>query len=719
MKYSAILGILLPLALAVMAAANPANPDVEEVEELLGDIAKNEKYPDDAQIEKNDIVDDLEDERLALKQKDADERLALVQQLDMDEFDDAKEMNESPAKAESNSNENVVIEQDEPYNVITEDDGGAKSMTYEEEMAFKDELDAKMEEHQAIEDYGDEQQETDPKIDDELVAKESSIIEEPDQTAEIEINSASLVTRYAGMGYNLLQANPEGDFNRGGVDPGIKTTRFVFKQTYSQGNNIFYQGRRMQVPDQVTFHQTHSCVQTHSTKAYSGQASYRKELSLNVEAAASYNGLLFSARFALSSGMQRAQASTTTSHSVIVQETKNCNYAQTRYKLANALSGAHGYELTENFKNAIRLLPSTYSAREYTQFLDNWGTHILEEVAVGTRSIKRMQASYNQVYSFLSQQDSNAISVSGSYGRGSGSVSIDINTLNQRVNQNTRFGRQMQLINIGTQQVPLPLHVKVVPISIALNDHLWDEASLTVIRRKKVHMKKALVDYPANKRARIGADPPISLQVHWPNGKYSMLETTHGCPSGWSSGWRYQDNEDRRNANRWSPSNIASYLKFGTGSNFKTYYCTKTHINLVNDNVFIWPRGKYCIARHGGSCPSHFYSGFRYWDDEDRRNANTKQGVLPDGSYGGNTKTEYCCRSDGNAHTEVLLPPTRPFVLYRYQGTCQKVKGMNNRSLYIYFDDEDSRNANRCGGHYSDGSCGGNHELHLCYYTPR
>ena len=325
----------------------------------------------------------------------------------------------------------------------------------------------------------------------------------------------------------------------------------------------------------------------------------------------------------------------------------------------------------------------------------------------------------------------------------------------------------MQLINIGTQQVPLPLHVKVVPISIALNDHLWDEASLTVIRRKKVHMKKALVDYPANKQARTGAgkytikydadfcmpiivkscsynysivfwlynncsqrcdiiytitwhaDPPISLQVHWPNGKYSMLETTHGCPSGWSSGWRYQDNEDRRNANRWSPSNIASYLKFGTGSNFKTYYCTKTHINLVNDNVFIWPRGRYCIARHGGSCPSHFYSGFRYWDDEDRRNANTKQGVLPDGSYGGNTKTEYCCRSDGNAHAEVLLPPTRPFVLYRYQGTCQKVKGMNNRSLYIYFDDEDSRNANRCGGHYSDGSCGGNHELHLCYYTPR
>ncbi len=104
-----------------------------------------------------------------------------------------------------------------------------------------------------------------------------------EKSAEIEVDSASLVTRYAGMGYNILQANPEGDFNRGGIDPGIKTTRFVFKHTYTQGNEIYYQGRRMQVPDQVTFHQTHSCAQSHSTKAYSGQTSYRKELSVNVE----------------------------------------------------------------------------------------------------------------------------------------------------------------------------------------------------------------------------------------------------------------------------------------------------------------------------------------------------------------------------------------------------------------------------------------------------
>ncbi len=59
----------------------------------------------------------------------------------------------------------------------------------------------------------------------------------------------------------------------------------------------------------------------------------------------------------------------------------------------------------------------------------------------------------------------------------------------------------MEGFTIGTQEVPLPIHVKVVPISIALNYHIWDEASLTVIRRKLVHMKKALLDYPENKRA--------------------------------------------------------------------------------------------------------------------------------------------------------------------------------------------------------------------------
>ena len=104
-----------------------------------------------------------------------------------------------------------------------------------------------------------------------------------------EVDQLSLITRYAGMGYNLLSANPEGDFNLGGVDPGIKSTRFIFKHTYNNGNKAYYMGKSLQVPDQVEFHMAQSCAMSQVYSAYSGQTSYRKTLSMNIETSGSYN----------------------------------------------------------------------------------------------------------------------------------------------------------------------------------------------------------------------------------------------------------------------------------------------------------------------------------------------------------------------------------------------------------------------------------------------
>ncbi len=72
--------------------------------------------------------------------------------------------------------------------------------------------------------------------------------------------------------------------------------------------------------------------------------------------------------------MKEAKATTEQSRSVIVQDTMICNYAQTRYKLASALSGQAGYELASDFMYAVKLLPKTYSEQAYTRFLDDWGT---------------------------------------------------------------------------------------------------------------------------------------------------------------------------------------------------------------------------------------------------------------------------------------------------------------------------------------------------------
>ena len=52
------------------------------------------------------------------------------------------------------------------------------------------------------------------------------------------VDELSLVTKYvyAGMGYNLLMANPEGDFNRGGIDPGIKVTNSFLNTPIHRGS---------------------------------------------------------------------------------------------------------------------------------------------------------------------------------------------------------------------------------------------------------------------------------------------------------------------------------------------------------------------------------------------------------------------------------------------------------------------------------------------------
>jgi hypothetical protein len=94
----------------------------------------------------------------------------------------------------------------------------------------------------------------------------------------------SLATRYVGIGYNLIRGSPEGDFNLGGNDPGIKITHHIFRFTYDENKMASYLGSSMQVPDQVNFQAFSTCASSTEKKAYSGAKSYQEELSVNVEA---------------------------------------------------------------------------------------------------------------------------------------------------------------------------------------------------------------------------------------------------------------------------------------------------------------------------------------------------------------------------------------------------------------------------------------------------
>ena len=90
---------------------------------------------------------------------------------------------------------------------------------------------------------------------------------------------------FVGIGYNLLKGNPEGGgLSRGGVDPGLLTTRKIFKLTYEKNKkstDLVYL-----VPDQVSFapRSASNCQENTKTEVVTGTKSYQDELKLDVEA---------------------------------------------------------------------------------------------------------------------------------------------------------------------------------------------------------------------------------------------------------------------------------------------------------------------------------------------------------------------------------------------------------------------------------------------------
>ena len=212
-------------------------------------------------------------------------------------------------------------------------------------------------------------------------------------------------------------------------------------------------------------------------------------------------------------------------------------------------------------------------------------------------------------------------------------------------------------------------------------------------------------------------DPTITVKIEpeWPDGTYALPMPRGGCSrvGSWSVGYRHQDTEDARNKNSKS-SGIEQKMGVEVGSDIRFFYCVKTS---RGSSGYQWPKGTYCIAKRG-SCPTGFNKhGSIYWDDEDSNNKNRRWGTLPDGRYDTNTEVQYCCRNDGRHSTPMTLPIMERFILYRYGGRCQLVRGMRYSQLYIKWDDEDAGNDNNCKGDHPDASCNNNQELYFCYYS--
>ena len=78
--------------------------------------------------------------------------------------------------------------------------------------------------------------------------------------------------------------------------------------------------------------------------------------------------------------------------------------------------------------------------------------------------------------------------------------------LNENISHNTKLGKNLIKFTIGSRKVPLPIHIKLIPITRALDKIWW--GGFSGWRRDKINLKqrnlaRAVRDYPKYVRAKI------------------------------------------------------------------------------------------------------------------------------------------------------------------------------------------------------------------------
>ncbi|XP_071492860.1 uncharacterized protein [Diadema antillarum] len=523
---------------------------------------------------------------------------------------------------------------------------------------------------------------------------------------------------FIGVGYNILDGNPEGaDLASGGVDPGINVGRRVFGLTWN--SRAISTDGRYSIPDQCIFVPRSSAVTTSTRRTFYGTASYASKLSAQVDVAGSYSGLFARVEFAAST-RYRSIASRVSSRRTVYFSTETVrNLGHARYKMS--LAQARRYPLGEDFVASACQLPNSYNQQRYMDFLDDWGTHVITEVDVGQRSGVNYESETTSFVEYAARETASSLSAEGSYLGFSASLSVNMETFNSHMNSGTSFGRQYSSYAVGSTSLNEPIKLTMMIMNEAFTDRFWlrrdySEHCASTWNRASVRRNviTALGRYASHRR--VTANPRVIIPITWPVGTYGLPKPTSGCPGGWNNnGFRYHDTEDDNSNNYWSNPFHMSGSK--GRNNRRDEFCMKTVRNMYNSQ-WIWQPGSYCIYKRG-SCPSGFTDGYLYWDDEDDNNANSRGGVVPDGSYGRNTKIYFCCRNDGATHNRIYLPTDNNFVLFSRFGTCQEVSGMRVTEEYFRYDNEDDNNEDsQSSVHPYQGleSSGHNIKLFFCFY---
>lgn len=568
--------------------------------------------------------------------------------------------------------------------------------------------------------------------------------------------------QHLGVGYNILTGNPDGDKNIGDVDPGLLNTRRIFELTH-KGKKMSV-GQLYSIPDQVEYAARDAKVTTTSKQTFVGEKSYQKKLTKDISSEAGGGFGLFKFAFSLSKRSEDVRNETSKTNSVFSDEKTVHNFGRARYQYQ--LAKDRKYPVSEEFADAVCNLPHKYIGHknwnsiltdgkylQYMSFIDEWGTHVVTQVELGSKVIKRYRSTTTAFTKYALSKADTSVSVEGSYGAFSASLKVDVGKFEEHDSSQSNFGEESETIDLGSEAKPEPIKLTLSPLDDALdpafygeggnisnevngnNNMVSDSKSVDVsevefdkivnvkchgIKTRRVSLKKALNDYPVYKGVSLPKDPDIRIPLTWPNGTYGLPMPDTGCPKDgiWQGGYRKHDTEDDDASNGWStPNHFSSSPQL---KDITENFCIKDRKELSKFDL-PWQPGKYCIFQFDNKCPTGFKPGSIYWDDEDDDNKNNWGGEVPTGSYGSNTRIYYCCRTDGSPHEPIYLPTNSPFYLFRSAGSlyCQKVYGAKSSKEYLYWDTEDDDDKDSKTGVVPHSKIDHNIKIDYCYYTAK
>ncbi|XP_038057967.1 uncharacterized protein LOC119729473 [Patiria miniata] len=536
---------------------------------------------------------------------------------------------------------------------------------------------------------------------------------------------------FIGIGYDLLRANPDGgEIDNAGVDPGLKVTSRVLAYTFNDGNTS---PSGIPIPDQIEFVPRQSCVQKSQKRMYTGGNSYQNKFSKSVT---STSGIsipgIFQSAFSKSDRFSEVEEGAFNYGKVYYEINENCNYGEARYLLSLAYDAQ--FPLRNSFVVDSCKLPIAYSAQEYHDLIEKYGTHIVVKVHVGTREVTRYSEDTSDVVKYASTTVGDSISSStGLTIKGvslSAGLEMDQEKFTSSGQSEGAFTRQDYHFTLGSETSPEPILVDLFELHRVYHTDFWtlrDEYVQTYtsctddwmdnLAQIQANMQNALTDHPQWINSKVPIDPVMRIPITWPEGTYALPGATDGsCPH--AAGFLFQKGFLRQygrpnvqpnppEASKW-PGGILPPHK----DNWKHNFCSKT-VAVADTYRWGWPQGKYCIFQKG-ACPAGMVGGGRlFFDYRTSPGWNNKFGELPDRP---GYKLAFCCKTDGDHWTPIRLPTEDPFFLLRRGGRCQEVEGMTVRELSFSF-----RNYNQgtAEGTVPDNDKSGDRmKLIYCYYKP-